>query len=61
MSARTAIQYLRARKTTDLSFTYDLNHEVEKRTYSSAWFPISYNEILKMDKLIQNEGWDGWK
>ena len=45
----------------DLSFTYDLNHEVEKRTYSSAWLPIPYNEILKMDKLVQNEGWDGWK
>jgi hypothetical protein len=45
---------------TDLSFTYNLNYEVEGRSYSSAYLPIPYSEILRMSKLEQNEGWDGW-
>jgi hypothetical protein len=44
----------------DLSFTYDLNYQVEARSYSSAYIPIPYAEILRMSKLVQNEGWDGW-
>jgi len=44
----------------DLSFTYDLNYQVEVRSYSSAYLPIPYAEILRMSKLVQNEGWDGW-
>jgi len=45
---------------TDLSFTYNLNFEVEGRSYSSAYLPIPYSEVLRMSKLVQNEGWDGW-
>jgi starch-binding outer membrane protein, SusD/RagB family len=44
----------------DLSFTYNLNYQVDKRSYSSAYLPIPYTEILKMSKLVQNEGWNGW-
>jgi hypothetical protein len=44
----------------DLSFTYNLNYEVEGRSYSSAFLPIPYSEILRMSKLDQNEGWEGW-
>ena len=44
----------------DLSFTYNLNYEVEGRSYTSAYLPIPYSEILRMSKLEQNEGWDGW-
>jgi hypothetical protein len=44
----------------DLTFTYDLNYEVEGRSFSSAYLPIPYSEILRMSKLVQNEGWDGW-
>jgi len=44
----------------DLSFTYNLNKQVEGRSYSSAYLPIPYSEILRMSKLVQNEGWDGW-
>jgi hypothetical protein len=44
----------------DLSFTYDLNMEVETRTFSSAYLPIPYAEMLRMSKLVQNEGWTGW-
>jgi hypothetical protein len=44
----------------DLSFTYDLNHIVSQRSYSSAFLPIPYDEILMMSNLVQNEGWEGW-
>ena len=45
---------------TPVTYTYDLNYQVEARSYSSAYLPIPYNEILRMSKLVQNEGWDGW-
>ena len=44
----------------EVSFTYNLNYEVEERSFSSAYLPIPYNEILRMSNLVQNEGWDGW-
>ena len=44
----------------DATFTYDLNFEVGTRSFSSAYLPIPYSEILRMNKLVQNEGWDGW-
>jgi hypothetical protein len=43
------------------AFTYDLTWEVENRAYNSAYMPIPYDEILRMSKLVQNEGWDKWK
>jgi hypothetical protein len=43
------------------SFTYDFNHEVKKRALPSAYLPIPYSEMLKMDKLVQNEGWEKWQ
>lgn len=43
-----------------VTFTYNLNYEVEPRTFSSAYLPIPYSEILRMSNLVQNEGWDGW-
>lgn len=45
----------------DGTFTYDLNEEVEKRQFNSAYLPIPYDEILRMSKLVQNEGWDSWQ
>ena len=48
-------------KETDGTFTYDFDFMVEERNYRSAYLPIPYSEILKMDNLIQNEGWDSWK
>jgi starch-binding outer membrane protein, SusD/RagB family len=44
----------------DLTFTYDLNFEVQTRLYTSAYLPIPYDEMLRMSKLIQNEGWELW-
>jgi hypothetical protein len=43
-----------------VTFTYDLNNIVENRSFSSAYLPIPYSEVLRMSKLVQNEGWDGW-
>jgi hypothetical protein len=48
------------RNADNITFTYDLNYEVESRSYSSAYLPIPYSEMLRMSKLVQNEGWDGW-
>ena len=47
-------------RNTDGSFTYNLNYEVEPRVYQSAFLPIPYSEMIKMTKLIQNEGWSNW-
>ena len=47
-------------KNPDNSFTYNLNVEIEPRIFNSAYLPIPYKEILKMPKLVQNEGWSGW-
>ena len=43
------------------AYVYDLNWEVESRAYNSAYMPIPYDEILRMTKMVQNEGWDKWK
>lgn len=48
-------------KNADGTFTYDLNFEVEDRQFSSHFLPIPYDEMLRMDKLVQNEGWEAWK
>lgn len=48
-------------KNTDGTFTYDLTKVVENRIYKSAFLPIPYAEMLRMSKLVQNEGWESWK
>jgi starch-binding outer membrane protein, SusD/RagB family len=47
-------------QTTNGTFNYDLTQELEKRSFSSAYLPIPYDEILRT-KLIQNEGWEAWQ
>lgn len=48
-------------KNADGTFTYDLkNFVVQKRSFTSAYLPIPYTEMLKVTKFIQNEGWDSW-
>jgi hypothetical protein len=47
-------------KNADGTFTYQ-KVEVEKRDYVSAYLPIPYDEMLRMNKLVQNEGWNAWK
>jgi hypothetical protein len=48
-------------KNADGTFAYDFTKVAEGRAYKSAYLPIPYVEILRMSKLEQNEGWDGWK
>jgi hypothetical protein len=43
------------------TYVYDLTWEVENRAYNSAYMPLPYDDILRMNKLVQNEGWDKWK
>jgi hypothetical protein len=45
---------------TPVSYTYNLNYLVETREFPSPYNPIPYSEILRMNKLIQNEGWLSW-
>lgn len=47
-------------KNADGSYSYS-REEVEKRTLTSAYLPIPYDEMLRMNKLVQNEGWEAWK
>ena len=44
----------------DLTFAYDLNYEIEPRLFQSPYLPIPYQEMLRMSKLIQNQGWETW-
>lgn len=48
-------------KNPDGTFTYDLTKVVEERVYQSAYLPIPYDEMVRMSKLEQNEGWDSWR
>lgn len=55
-----AVRMVRIIKNTDGTFNYNFNGEVESRIFRSAYLPIPYSEILRMDNLEQNEGWDTW-
>lgn len=42
--------------------TYRYTYEVvENRVYSTPYLPIPYDEILRMDKMVQNKGWEKWQ
>jgi hypothetical protein len=45
---------------TPVTYTYNLNNLVENRNLPSPYNPIPYNEMMRMSKLIQNEGWPSW-
>ena len=45
---------------TPVSYTYNLNYVVEERQFPSPYNPIPYSEMLRMNKLVQNEGWPSW-
>lgn len=47
-------------KKDDGTFMYD-NIEVQKRSFTSPYLPIPYKEVLRMDELKQNKGWEIWK
>jgi hypothetical protein len=43
-----------------VSYTYNLNYLVDNLNLPSPYNPIPYNEMMRMSKLIQNEGWPSW-
>ena len=45
---------------TPATYTYDLNFVVSQRNFPSPYNPLPYGEILRMNKLLQNEGWPSW-
>ena len=45
---------------TPVTYTYNLNYVVEERKFPSPYNPIPYSEMLRMSKLVQNEGWASW-
>lgn len=55
------VHMARITRNADGSFAYKLDEVVETRAYTSAYLPIPYDEMLRMSKLVQNEGWDLWK
>jgi len=48
-------------RNSDGTFQYKLDEVVETRSYSSAFLPIPYDEMLRMSNLVQNDGWEAWK
>lgn len=47
-------------KTGENTYTYDYE-VVENRIYSTPFIPVPYDDILRMDKLVQNKGWEKWQ
>lgn len=43
----------------DTTFVYK-KVPLERHSFSSAYLPIPYSEMLRMSNLAQNEGWNGW-
>ena len=35
--------------------------EVESRNFESLYVPIPYTEMVRMKKMVQNEGWSNWE
>ena len=41
-------------------FVYDYSTVIENRSFTSAYLPIPYKEMLNVPGLVQNEGWESW-
>lgn len=48
-------------KNEDGTFTYDFGRTVERRHFTSGYLPLPYKEMLNLNSLEQNEGWENWK
>lgn len=35
--------------------------EVERRNYTSPYLPIPYSEMIRMERMLQNKGWENWR
>ena len=47
-------------RTGESAYDYDFTWEVEERKLPSPYNPIPYNEMMRMDQLVQNAGWPSW-
>ena len=47
-------------KYSDGTFSYDYDTVVEDRSFTSAFLPIPYKEMVNVPGLVQNEGWESW-
>ena len=47
-------------KYSDGTFSYDNDTVVEDRSFTSAFLPIPYKEMVNVPGLVQNEGWESW-
>ena len=41
-------------------FSYDYSTRIEDRSFTSAYLPIPYKEMLNVPGMVQNEGWENW-
>ena len=41
-------------------FDYDYSTVIENRSFTSAYLPIPYKEMLNVPGMVQNEGWESW-
>lgn len=41
-------------------YNYDYSTVIEERSFTSAWLPIPYKEMLNVPGMVQNEGWESW-
>lgn len=48
-------------KQEDGTFEYTYGETIERRSFPSVYLPIPYKEILRMDQLVQNQGWENWQ
>jgi len=55
------VHMARITRNNEEGFSYDFTQIVESRIFKSAFLPIPYQEILRIEGLVQNEGWDSWK
>jgi hypothetical protein len=55
------VRMAKVTRNSDGTFQYKLDEAVEARSYSSAFLPIPYDEMLRMSNLVQNDGWEAWK
>lgn len=40
------------------SYNYDLNVQLEKRSFNSIYMPLPYDELYNAPALVQNKGWE---
>ncbi len=55
------VRMAKVTRNSDGTFRYKLDEVVEQRSYTSAFLPIPYDEMLRMSNLVQNDGWQAWK